>query len=146
VVDVHVDHHPLGLHQHRVDEARGGEVVLHVNQRPPRASVDRDVLVMGDLEHPQHVGVGARQVEVARHGGDADCVEIRRVERERQREAVVRRQAEVGVEDDAVSCAGCGPRARGKQGDQGGATQKTAGRVHGARVYQEAGLERVRTG
>ena len=31
-----------GSSDHQVSVLRGGEVVLHVNQRPPRARVDRD--------------------------------------------------------------------------------------------------------
>jgi len=85
------------------------------------------------LEHPQHVDVGPIQVEVSSHRRNRDDLELRRVQRERQRQPIVlRRHREVGVDDHAMR------RRTDRAGlpEHEGDADERASDGHGRRVYQ----------
>jgi len=78
-----------------------------VHQRHVRSTVDGNVGPPHDLEKPQDVRSPALQALVPGDGGDAQNLDLGRLQREEKRHAVItRRKDEVGVEDDPVRLGG----------------------------------------
>ena len=107
-------------------------VVSHVGalvqQRGGGALVDRNLGAAGHLEDLQHVGRGDVHAAVAGDGGDAEDVELGRVEHEEQRHRVVlRREREVGVEDDLL-----GRLRRGRHGGSSARRTRSTTRFMGS--------------
>ena len=77
-----------------------GDRPWHTQQRPFRASENRDLGIAGKLHDPTRVVGGLRRRHIAGDGGDAENLDLQRRQRQQQGKRVV--LSGVGVNDHAM--------------------------------------------